>query len=218
MKRAVILSVVGHLAAIGGVMAVAHEQPRLLPGKVYTYTTVDLVAAPGGPRSGAGGAARKAPPVETSKLKARSGIKVDSAPSSEKSAPRGVKKPKAAIEKPATPAKGGGSGIGKEGSGGLRIDGEAFPYQGYLDTLTALIKEKWDQRMIADAGQALKATVFFSLDRDGTVLECRVEAPSGTFEFDDAARKAVFQASPVNPLPSGFKGTGLGVHLDFYGE
>jgi TonB family protein len=197
-------------------MAVAHEPPHLLPGKkVYT---VGLVAASGGLRTGAGGAARQAPPVETSKPKARSGIKVDSAPSSEKSAPRGVKKPKAAIEKGAKPAKGGGSGIGKEGSAGLRVDGEAFPYQGYLDTLTTLIKEKWDQRMIADAGQALKATVFFSLDRDGTVLECRVETPSGTFEFDDAARKAVFQASPVNPLPSGFKGAGLGVHLDFYGE
>ncbi len=215
MKIAVVASVVGHLVVIGGVMVVARQQPHLLPtSRVYT---VDIVAAPG-PVKGAAGPRRQAAPEPPTKARFRTGVKVESAPSNEAAAPRGVKKPKAAVEKPAKTPKGGGSGIGKGGGGGLRVEGVVFPYPGYLDTLTALVQEQWERRMLADTGQELKATVFFSLDRDGNVQECTVETASGVFEFDDAARKAVFQASPIKPLPSGFKGDGLSVHLDFYGD
>jgi TonB family protein len=57
--------------------------------------------------------------------------------------------------------------------------------------------------------------VYFAIDRDGTIRDAKIETPSGDGTFDRAALRAVLESSPLPPLPFGYAGTYLGVHLTF---
>jgi len=57
--------------------------------------------------------------------------------------------------------------------------------------------------------------VRFIIDRDGTIRDVTTEISSGSGLFDRAALRAVIEASPLPPLPYGYSGTYLGVHLKF---
>lgn len=58
-------------------------------------------------------------------------------------------------------------------------------------------------------------TVYFVVDRDGTLRDARNEVSSGNAAFDRAALRAILESSPLPPLPFGYNGTFLGVHLTF---
>jgi TonB family protein len=51
--------------------------------------------------------------------------------------------------------------------------------------------------------------------RDGSIDSPEVEESSGSFLFDQAAKRAVIQASPLPPLPREFTDDYLGVHFSF---
>ena len=53
------------------------------------------------------------------------------------------------------------------------------------------------------------------VDRTGRLLEAGIEESSGVAAFDRAALRAVYAATPLPPLPQGFSGQALTVHLDF---
>jgi TonB family protein len=57
--------------------------------------------------------------------------------------------------------------------------------------------------------------VKFVIDRDGTLRDAATETESGNGTFDRAALRAVIEASPLPPLPFGYSGTYLNVHLTF---
>jgi TonB family protein len=97
----------------------------------------------------------------------------------------------------------------------LRTEGDQpFPYQGYVDSLVTRIEERWEAPLVVSQGTP-KATVFFRILRDGTITDFRVETSSGLLPFDRSALKAVTDASPLSPLPEGFRGNDLGVYFDF---
>ncbi|PYQ53934.1 MAG: hypothetical protein DMF59_00450 [Acidobacteria bacterium] len=48
-----------------------------------------------------------------------------------------------------------------------------------------------------------------------TIRDAKVEDVSGNGLYDRAALRAVLEASPLPPLPFGYSGTYLGVHLKF---
>ena len=53
------------------------------------------------------------------------------------------------------------------------------------------------------------------LDRTGRLLDAGLEAESQTPAFDRAALRAVYASAPFPPLPEGFGGSTLTLHLEF---
>lgn len=224
MKRSILISLTLHLAAIAGVVWGTEGGSRAvgMPRKVYT---VNLVGMPGGrgwlgapgPRGGASRPSAPTPRTDVVRSRSRTGLKVEKAPSTDPFSPKGTKKP--ARTPGQKPGEEGSQAIGRKatpggGGGGMRLEGEPFPYPDYLDDLRRRIEQRWEVPLVAQQ-EALKATVFFRILRDGTIVDARVETSSGLLPFDRAALQAVWDASPLAPLPDKFPSDQLGVHLDF---
>jgi len=95
---------------------------------------------------------------------------------------------------PKPDAKTGGSGLN------VRIDGEQFPYPGYLEGIIIQIGRYF--RWQGDTG--LRAEIYFEILRDGSVTGIRVLTPSGNMAFDLEAMSAIEQAGKrraFGPLP-----------------
>jgi TonB family protein len=92
------------------------------------------------------------------------------------------------------------------------IEGGDFPYTIYIERMKTLIGQHWLRPQI---GGAPNATVYFVVEHDGTVRDVRIETPSNVPAFDRAAQRAILESSPLPPLPFGYGGTYLGVHLKF---
>ena len=98
------------------------------------------------------------------------------------------------------------------GSGVTQLEGGDFPYSIYIERMKTLIGSHWFRPQVADSTAAI---VYFAIDRDGTIRDAKVEDVSGNGLYDRAALRAVLEASPLPPLPFGYSGTYLGVHLKF---
>lgn len=121
----------------------------------------------------------------------------------------------AAAPAPPTPAAAATStapqiAIGSAGVTGL--EGGDFPYTVYIDRMKTLIGTRWLRPAVANGATA---TVYFVIDRDGTLRDVKLETSSGSTAFDLGAQRAVLESSPLPPLPFGYSGTYLGVHLTF---
>lgn len=99
--------------------------------------------------------------------------------------------------------------VGSSGVAGLDSD---FPYPLYVAQMNRLIGAHWTRPA---AGDQTTATIYFVIDRDGTVRDVKQEIASGSGLYDRAALRAVLESSPLPPLPFGYNGTFLGVHLKF---
>ncbi len=98
------------------------------------------------------------------------------------------------------------------GSGVTALEGGDFPYTIYIDRMKTLIGSHWFRPQVpAD----MSTSVYFIIDRDGTIRDAKIETASGNGTFDRGALRAVLEASPLPPLPFGYSGTYLGVHLKF---
>ena len=91
----------------------------------------------------------------------------------------------------------------------VAIEGANFPYTLYIDRMKTLIGSRWFRPANATT------TVQFTIDRDGTIRDAKTEVSSGNGTFDRAALRAVLESSPLPPLPFGYSGTYLVVHLTF---
>jgi TonB family protein len=98
------------------------------------------------------------------------------------------------------------------GSGVTGLEGGDFPYTLYIQGMHRRIGTNWFRPQVA-AGTA--AVIYFRILRDGTIAEAKVQTSSGNGTFDRAALSAVRSSSPLNPLPFGYNGNYLGVHLTF---
>ena len=112
---------------------------------------------------------------------------------------------------PATPAVAAGTGP-SDGLGNISADMPDFPYPWYLTLLRQKIWEQWSSRMPPGT---LECLVQFSILRDGSIADVRVEETSGDSTFDYAATGAVRGAVPLPPLPPAFKERFLKVHIQF---
>jgi len=99
--------------------------------------------------------------------------------------------------------------LGATGVTGLDAD---FPYTIYIERMKSLIGQRWLRPQV---NNGTVATVSFTIDRDGAIRDAKNEISSGNGTFDRAALRAVLEASPLPPLPFGYNGTFLGVHLTF---
>jgi TonB family protein len=98
------------------------------------------------------------------------------------------------------------------GAGVTALEGGDFPYTLYIERMKTLIGSHW---LRPDVAGDITAIVYFAIDRDGTIRNAKVEAASGRGLYDRAALRAVLESSPLPPLPFGYNGTYLGVHLKF---
>jgi len=97
-------------------------------------------------------------------------------------------------------------------SGVTALEGGDFPYTMYLTNMNRLIGTHWFRPQITGD---LSTKIAFTINRDGRITDARIETPSGNGTADRAALRAVLEASPLPPLPFGYNGTYLGVHLIF---
>ena len=101
----------------------------------------------------------------------------------------------------------GAIAVGAPGSGE-----EPFPFAYYLNRVLAVIESNWF-RPEAPAGTACRVRCV--IDRGGRLVEAGLEAESPIPAFDRAALRAVYASAPFPPLPQGFGGSTLTLHLEF---
>jgi len=98
------------------------------------------------------------------------------------------------------------------GSGVTGLEGGDFPYTLYIERMNNLVAGRFFRPQTAPG---VTAVLYFVVNRDGSIRDARVETASGNSTFDRAALRAVLESSPLPPLPFGYNGTYLGVHLTF---
>jgi periplasmic protein TonB len=98
-----------------------------------------------------------------------------------------------------------------QGVGAVTLDVSDFPYAYYLRTVHRKISEKWEGR--ARDGQ--QPVAVFEIGRDGQLMRLSIEKSSGNTVYDQAALRAITDASPFPPLPPDFKESLLRIHLGF---
>jgi TonB family protein len=82
----------------------------------------------------------------------------------------------------------------------------------YLTNMNRLIGTHWFRPQISGD---LTTRISFTINRDGSIADAKIEQSSGNGTADRAALRAVLETSPLPPLPFGYNGTYLGVHLIF---
>jgi len=118
--------------------------------------------------------------------------------------------PAAAPAAPAVPGTTTDVPVG--GSGITGLEGGDFPYQRYIEGMHRRIGSNWFRPQVVPGTTAI---IYFRIQRDGRISDAKVETSSGNGTFDRAALSAIRSSSPLNPLPFGYDGTYLGVHLTF---
>lgn len=121
------------------------------------------------------------------------------------------KSTKKGSENPVAPAPTPATRLPGELATQVALEGGDFPYTVYVDRMTT----KLGAAFFRPQGTSAVVGVYFVIERDGTIRDARIETPSGNSTLDRAALRAVLESSPLGPLPFGYSGTYLGVHLKF---
>ena len=97
---------------------------------------------------------------------------------------------------------------------GLGARAEGFEYSYYLNVVLARIGENWINPY-ATSNYQLKCTVFFIIERDGSLTGAKIENGSKNSIYDQSALRAVLATRNLPPLPEDFKSNQLKLHLEF---
>ncbi|HKW09420.1 MAG TPA: TonB C-terminal domain-containing protein [Gemmatimonadaceae bacterium] len=185
---------------------------------------VDLVAAPPGPRTiGAVNTPAPTPTAPTPPIRPKT-------PAHDMPAPNGKPPKKAATPEATptiptaakpdtkTPAPAAGGETGGRGADVVTVStgGIEFPYPGYLENIVRQIA----LRFKTSSRGALRAEVFFLINRDGSVppSSIRLVTRSGVYSFDADAQGAVESAANAKAfgaLPAGYTEESLPVTFKF---
>lgn len=177
-------------------------RPRLLPPiRAYRVNLASLHSTSDLPTA----APRKSVSVQKK-------ISPKAAPKKKQEKPKPVQKPKKAPS-PKLGIQGAGAG---PGGGVSRLDAKDFAHLWYLDTVQRKIAQTWYKPRTA--GVSVDAVVYFRIGRGGRITNVELAQSSGSTAYDHAALRAVMGASPMPPLPRGFRKESLGVHFTFLRE
>ena len=119
--------------------------------------------------------------------------------------------PSASVPSQAAPPPRGLPTGSPQGVGAVTLNASDFPFAWYLRQVQNKISERWEGS--ARAGD--QPQVVFEIGRDGKVTGLKVEKSSGNSLYDQAALRAITEATPLPPLPADFKDAFLRVHLGF---
>lgn len=131
----------------------------------------------------------------------------DAPPPEERKKPE-PRRPPSVPETPAGSPQGTVRGSSTLGS--VTVGDPTFTYGYYLDRVLASIEAQW-RRPPTDS--PLEVVLTFRIGRDGRVSDLDVAVPSGLNAFDLAGLRAVQSASPLPPLPAGYRKDSLSVRL-----
>jgi TonB family protein len=120
-------------------------------------------------------------------------------------------KPVEGTEKVETQVRGQGFGLSTAGGTGgeLRVDGD-FCCQAYLAEMAARIQASWIQNQRLSG----MTTMQFTVQRDGSIRDPKVEKSSGFAQLDAAAERAL-RIVRLSGLPKEYPNQTLTVHLEF---
>jgi len=96
-----------------------------------------------------------------------------------------------------------------------RVDETQFTYDYYLQNVAAKISAVWQPPAGVEMPGGISATLRFRILRTGAVQSLEVETASSAVLFDRSAADAVRRAQPLPPLPPGYGGRWLTLHLRF---
>ncbi len=188
MKREILFSVAGHLVllAVLGVMTAARVQRERQRPQVFQVKLVN----PGTPVP-----ARR--PDKASVVE-----------------PKPKTQPKPRPAEPRPESKPNPDMVRKRGLG-ARIEGaQALGYSYYLNIILSRIADNW-YNPYAGQARTFLATVYFVIERDGTVEDVKIEKGSGDAAYDLSCSRALLVIERLPPLPSEFTGEQLKLHLEF---
>lgn len=227
MRSAFVISLAVHVAlGFTLIRLVRVSQVRFVPREVYAVRLVSLQQGGGPLKEEMKAPAKETPQPPAVKPEAKAEEKKPdefAAPAKEsKSQRKGDSRktvPSSRIDQPSGPPRETGAGTGEgTGSGGvstgdMALDVGDFPFAYYLATVKRKIATNW--HVTGGASGATHCRVYFRIRKTGAIDAPAVEASSGNFLFDQAALRAVVEASPLPPLPGGFGDEYLGVHFSF---
>jgi protein TonB len=207
-----------HLAALATfLVAPSHRQRALSLPRVQVRLSAAPIAPAGSPRGVSPPAATPAkPPVPPAKPRAKQ--IVEPPPRHPLPAKKAAHEVPPQTEEAPAQAAAGASSQATSPSGGLALGvgsgggEETFPFTYYLNRVLALIEGNWFR---PPAPADTHCRVRCVIDRSGRLVEAGLEQESASAAFDRAALRAVYAAAPLPPLPQGFGGTTLTLHLEF---
>jgi TonB family protein len=100
------------------------------------------------------------------------------------------------------------------GVGALSLDASDFPYAWYLRQVLQKVQGEW-QRQNRTTEPDQKPHILVEIQRDGTIRMPEIQKTSGNAVYDQAALRAVFDASPFPPLPQDWSKPSLRVMFRF---
>jgi TonB family protein len=107
------------------------------------------------------------------------------------------------------------SGVQIQGQGGGDF---ATRYGWYVEAVRRKIGSSWNLFEIDPAvrsARRAKSVITFTINRDGSVKNIRMETSSGNQSMDISAQRALTNASPMPPLPNDYSGSYVNVNFDF---
>ena len=127
-------------------------------------------------------------------------------------------KPRPATPPPPTPKATTGETAGvqipqsitqlKNGTSSITVEERAFGdrYAYYVRLISQKVNQQWEQEqtnVTPGASNGKRATVTFTIERDGTVSEAHVSKKSGSPTLDAAANRSIQRIDTFGPLPQG---------------
>jgi protein TonB len=116
--------------------------------------------------------------------------------------------------RPAPPIPRGQPTGSVSGTGALTVDVGDFPHAWYLRQVLQKVEEHW-QRQGQSREPEHKPLLMVEIQRDGSIRPPRVEKSSGNAFYDQAALRAIVEASPFPPLPQDWTKPSLRVMFRF---
>ncbi|MCI0531932.1 MAG: TonB family protein [candidate division Zixibacteria bacterium] len=206
MKKEIFFSALGHFVAIAVILLFSSTLSRSKPyPSIYQVNLVNL------PKATPKLVEQKKPEEATKQvtLKQEKVVPKKSAPVSKKVQKEDPKKEEAEL----APKK--ESSTQKiEGLGEAQFEGEKLDAPYYISIVFGRIKSMWANPV---ESTTLQATVRFTIQKNGEVVQTEIEQSSGNALYDQAALRAVMASGPLPPLPSHYAGNELTVHLNFVG-
>ena len=106
---------------------------------------------------------------------------------------------------------------GRADTGSLSFDTRWYDWGPYAAAMLRKIRRNWEIPEIARLGVSGVVTIRFYIERDGSVSGLRIVSESGKPPMDFAARDAIANSSPFDPLPTDLTGVDReGVTITFY--
>ncbi|MBZ5528909.1 MAG: TonB family protein [Acidobacteriia bacterium] len=103
--------------------------------------------------------------------------------------------------------------IGMQGPGGADFGAR---YSWYVTAVKRRISENWLVSTVDSSVRiAPRATVTFTIQRNGAISNIRVTQSSGNLSVDNSAQRAVLGSSPLPPLPNDYGASSVNVEFFF---